>query len=565
MKTVDKNNRGAIISLVVYFSAAVAMTWPAAVEPFMLHIDKRFDVGVFWWGLWWMKRALWDLHVNPFICDYLMYPHGLNVVFQSPAYLYGFLSIPVQLVLGVERGISLSTNLILVGSTALTGWGMWLLARKVTRDPRAAYVAGCAFAFAPFRFWHTGRFHLICTEFLVFYIFAFWVSLESGRKSHAVAAGALFAAVVYSSPTYAMYAALMSLFIAARFVAVEEGGLKKTALQSSIAATCGVVISLPWLIAAAALVSGNHSGAEKGYGEIIKYSGDLVGYFFPGRSQRLLGPLLGDIGDGYAGIGGGEIFLGYILMAAALVAAFRYARRGAGFWLASAVVFWIVSLGPRLKAAGDIFFPLPYSLLLKLGPVFKIDRDPCRYVALVMLCLSVAAAFGATTLSGGGKRRWVYLFIPLLILAEFFQAPLEMKKITFPRLYYDMRRDGMDYAVLELPLESPFPRRYVRVYQSMHQKPIIYSIPRRQRERYDFLEDNRFFADLYDPSTLLEHPDELIFEANRDFLITSKLRYVVLHEKLTDPIVYGLWDALLKAHRPVEIIDEPTLRAYRFY
>ncbi len=561
----NKGNREALRALGVFLLITLVMTWPAPARLFWIKIDKNFDVAVFWWNLWWVKRSIWDLHTSPFWCDYLMYPHGLNVVFQAPSYLYGFFSIPVQLVFGLERGIALSTNLILIGSTALTGWGAWLLARRVTKDAGAAFVAGCAFAFTPFRFWHTGRFHLICTELIVFYAFCLWVALESDRKRYALAAGALFAAIIYSSPTYSLYAFWISILVALRFLVMGESGWRRVLSQSVLAGLAAFAIALPWLFAALKLLAANPGGVGKGVEEIVKYSGDIVGYFFPGRSQRLLGPILGGIGDGYYGIVGSEIFLGYVVLAAAAIAAIRCERRGAGFWLIGAGFFWILSLGPRLKVAGRILFPLPYELLLKLGPAFSMDRDPCRYVVVTTLCLSMAAAFGVKALAGKGGRRRVYVIVVVLLLAEFFQAPLDMRRITFPEIYLKMRRDPEYFAVLELPMETPFSRRFARIYQSMHQKPIIHSIPRRHIERYDFVDNNRFFSDLYNPAPLIEHPDEAIFNANRKFLVNSKVRYIIIYEKLSDPVIFGLWDNFLRRHRPVEIIKIDNLHAYRFY
>jgi len=562
----ENNKREAVIALGLFLLITVLMTWPVAARPFWIRIDENFDVAPFWWNLWWVKYSIWNLRASPFWCDYLMYPHGINAVFQAPSYLYGFLCIPVQLVLGFEKGVALGTNLILIGSTMLSGWGAWLLAKRVTGDSKAAFVAGCAFAFTPFRFWHTGRFHMICTELVVFYVLALWVALESGRKRHALAAGALFAAIAYSSATYSLYAFLISILIAGRFLIKPGSGLRQVFSQAVTAALAAIVIALPWLFAAIKLAAANPAAASKGMGEMVLYSGDIVGYFFPGRTQKLLGPLLGRIGDGYyGGVHGSEIFLGYVVITAAIIAALKYARRGAGFWLIGALIFWLLSLGPRLKVWGHVLIPLPYELLLKLGPIFSMYRDPCRYVMVTTLCLAVAAAFGVKYAAGEGKRRWVYVVAPLLLLAEFFQAPLDMRQVAFPDIYRQMRRDTENYALLELAATVPFGERYVRIYQTMHQKPLIYNIPRREIDRYEFMEDNRFFNDLQNPAPLIERPDEAIFDANRAFLVESGVRYVIIQKKLADPIIYGLWDDLLRRHKPTEVIDEPTLRAYKFY
>jgi len=562
---ISPDRRDSLKALCVFIALTLVMTWPVAARPFWVRVDSEFDIALFWWNLWWVKRAVWNLRTNPFWCSYLMYPHGVSVVFQAPSYIYAFLSIPVQLLFGFERGVPLSTNLVLLGSTILTGWGTWLLARKITGDARAAYIAGCIFAFSPFRFYHTARPHLICTEFLVFYILLFWIALDNKRKSYATAAGLLFAAIVYSSPTYTLYAVWMSVFVAVRFFIINRRDWKKLIPQSAISASIAIILSLPWLFAAMKVIGGSDAVIERKYKELVRYSGDIAGYFFPGKVLKLLGPALGKIGDGHWGVVGSEIFIGYSVLALVIVAAIYYLRRGAGFWLSSALIFWLISLGPRLKVAGRVLFPLPYELLMKLGPIAYLDRAPCRYFVLTLLCFSVAAAFGAKAISAEGKRRWAYYVIAAFILIEFFQAPLDMRAIEFPDLYRRMRRDPEYYAVLDLPMEAPFAQRYARLYQTMHQKPIIHFIIPRQRPRYDFFEDNRFFKDVFDPMPLIEHPDEAVLAANRDMLVKSKIKFVIIHEKLMDPIIYGLVNDLLLRHKPAEIIDEPTLRAFKFY
>ena len=42
-------------------------------------------------------------------------------------------------------------NLLFLSTIVLAGWGMYLLVRELTGRPLAAFVAGLAFAFAPYR------------------------------------------------------------------------------------------------------------------------------------------------------------------------------------------------------------------------------------------------------------------------------------------------------------------------------------------------------------------------------------------------------------------------------
>jgi hypothetical protein len=133
------------------------------------------------------------------------------------------------------------------------------------------------------------------------------------------------------------------------------------------------------------------------------FSADLAGYVVPTQLHPLLGGVIRawshdstpqPDGSYFAVNKGQQIYLGYVALALAIVGAWRGRRRGeTWFWVTSALLFFVLTLGPNLRIAGhDTGIPLPFRLLEQL-PFFKGNRYPSRYS--VMLLLSVAPLVAA--------------------------------------------------------------------------------------------------------------------------------------------------------------------------
>ena len=67
----------------------------------------------------------------------------------------------------------------------------------------------------------------------------------------------------------------------------------------------------------------------------------------------------------FCGQQGQQIYLGYVALALAVVGTSRGRRRGeTWFWVTSALLFFVLTLGPNLRIAGhDTGIPLPFRLL----------------------------------------------------------------------------------------------------------------------------------------------------------------------------------------------------------
>jgi hypothetical protein len=128
----------------------VFMTWPLVTVMGNQMIGQVGDNIYFVWMIGWFKKALFDLHVNPFNVWFLNYPEGWSLAYTeiTPAQL--LLALPFSLVATPTFAYNAAHML----SFALSGLIMALWVRHLTESHGAALLAGTAYAFLPFHFAH---------------------------------------------------------------------------------------------------------------------------------------------------------------------------------------------------------------------------------------------------------------------------------------------------------------------------------------------------------------------------------------------------------------------------
>jgi hypothetical protein len=256
-------------------------------------------------------------------------------------------------------------------------------------------------------------------------------------------------------------------------------------------------------------------------------------------------------------VGGYEIFLGYTALALALVGALRRRAAGAGLWIFTAVLFFLLSLGPRLHAGAHTFpaWPMPQAWLSAVLPILREDRSPVRYMVLTELSLAILAGFGLFALRDRlSNRAHLALTMALgaLVLAEFSQAPLPVSPLPIPAFYQRLADEPGDFAVLDLPL-LPDVYRYSGTYQRFHHKRLVIDLTGRksdERTRKDPL-----FRCLDIPAHFfsLSQPDQARAKAELlKEMAARRLRYVILFRRFLSPAQEDRLIQLLRRLDPVE-------------
>jgi len=169
-----------------YLTLAVAMTWPLA-SHLTTAVSDRGDPYIVTWIIDWVCHALThaplDLYNAP-----IFYPGRLTLAHSENLVGVALLVLPFHIA-GVPP-IAVYNLAMLIGF-ALSGYGMFVLARLITRSTAAALVAGVIFAFVPFKFDHISHMQLICSGWLPLLfaaLIAYWRA--PGTKTAACITGA---------------------------------------------------------------------------------------------------------------------------------------------------------------------------------------------------------------------------------------------------------------------------------------------------------------------------------------------------------------------------------------
>jgi hypothetical protein len=203
-----------------YLIVAAFQSWPL-----VLHLGDRVtgsmdgDTGVYIWNPWIFGHEVRAGH----------WPFTTNAIlpFEGPTDLslhnYTVFNDLLALPFVPSLGLVPTFNAIYLLNIALAGFGMFVLARRVTGRTAEAWIAGFVFACSPFLVERGGgHFSLAAAAPLPF--FAYWLdrAWSSARLRDGAACGAMLAWGYFSDPYFGIYcAALMALFVACQLVRVD--------------------------------------------------------------------------------------------------------------------------------------------------------------------------------------------------------------------------------------------------------------------------------------------------------------------------------------------------------
>ena len=190
-------------------------------------------------------------------------------------------------------------------------------------------------------------------------------------------------------------------------------------------------------------------------------------------------------------------YIGYSVLVLAIYGLYRN-RKETKMWLAGAIVFGLLCLGPIVQVWSYILnIQDGLFALYRLIPYISVVREPGRFQLLFTMCVAVMAAFGFRDLDrkiakerarigAGWQAHAVTAVISLIILAELAGLPLGAQFIrqttttlSVPRIYGELGSIGQNFSVLELPtliLNTSTPALYsgtATYYTSIYKKPLI--------------------------------------------------------------------------------------------
>jgi hypothetical protein len=466
--------RTACLLALGYLVLTCLFTYPLVLELGTHHVgEPGGDAKGYLWNYWWTKTAL-SRGTSPFETDAIFHPIGIGLAFHTLGFLQGVEFVPLSSLVGEVA----AANLIVLWTFPASALATYALARTVGAGVAGSFLAGVVFAFCPYRIARlAGHYDLLGTEWIPLYLLALFKLAETERISvpRVLAAGALAAACGYTASTYLVFLALFTLLL----LAVRPRIAARAVAVGAVAA----VLLLPMLHQA---YVDRTSWTYAPYPGADRYVADLASYFTPSPRQNLLGPIAGQAFD--ENLTETTVFAGYLVLASGLAGlALRKRIPGVSFWLTSAAVFLVLSLGTTLRAGGaNTGLPLPFTLFT-WTPLLEELRAPSRFSVMTMISLAVVLSLVWSHLVRAVRREWLLAFCAALVLiSEYIALPTPRFAAGAARLYRElaMKEAG---TVVEIPgiEQTPVETMY---HQTMHGKPIFVGtaarIPREKSEYY---------------------------------------------------------------------------------
>jgi len=147
------NRRGAwwaVAALFVYSCLAMGMFWTSWADPTKRSIGLAGDPQQIMWFLSWPIFAVTHGH-NPLFTNYIDYPGGVNLMWNTAALLPGVVLGPLTHL----AGFVLTWNVLMTAAIALSSWTAYLLILRFVPNRLAAGVGGALYGFSPYMTAHS--------------------------------------------------------------------------------------------------------------------------------------------------------------------------------------------------------------------------------------------------------------------------------------------------------------------------------------------------------------------------------------------------------------------------
>ncbi len=565
------------IALGLYTLLTLILTWPWAANfgsAFPGSATWAFDESTFVWNIWRFKHNLLDLGASPLHTTDIFWPLGIDLTLYTYNFLNALLGLP--LLLGIN--LPLASNATLLLAYVLSGYGTYLLilyllpknAAPIARRG-AAFAGGAIYAFLASRaiFAALGHYDIVSTEFIPFFTLFFIKSLREPGFKNPILAGIFAALCLLAEMIFGVFLLFLGLILIADHLRQQTAPRSPFAIRLlALGATAALIWSPVMLPILRAFAQGNF--ALTGWGESLKLSADLVGWFTPTALHPLWGAdwatRLREVQEGSAPFNDvNTVFLGYGALALALAGAMAYRKR-LTVWIAAALIFAVFTLGPLLQIKGqflfaldnllreqgiaqDITFPLPFALLHYI-PVINANRVPARFSVVLGLSLATLAGFGAFWILRRIKKRsllvGVTALLTVLVLFDVLSVPLPLTAAGTPDVYAKIGAEEADFTLLQLPLgwRNSFgvygaERTQIQYYQHVHQKPMLGgNISRAPAFKFDYYRNIPLFQAIAqtelpqsDPAVSAETLEKAKQQA-ADLMTLYNVGYVVIHQPI---------------------------------
>lgn len=503
------------LALLFFALTSSLMLYPMFPD-FFTRLVATGDAYEYVWKMWWFKHSLLETGQSPWVVPDIYYPHGYLLAYGETAAASTLFSLPLTWLLGEIA----TYNLLILASTILSGFGMFLLAREVSGNFGAGLFAGIVFAFAPLRRLQFLHLNTVVTQWFPLFFYCLERFARTRKPVYGLLAGLFFALNALSSWYYAVAGTLfLMIWSLVRFRPLGDYlRQRQTWLAAGLFGAVALVLIVPFAVPYLAILGSSDFSAPMENSNY--YSASLTDYLLPSPFQFWWGDwvnrnLLVQQPDP------GEFILGWSYMAWLFVFySFRRADRARlRPWLVVMILALVLSFGLTLHLVGrqvvipapqavvdgfnetlndislnysrnrepftigrpdGLVVPLPALLLRWFAPVFGQTRTWTRFGFVVLVAIAVIAALGAAAWHrrdlawySPNQRRAAWLLVLGLALFELWWLPSPMATPVLERPVdrWLRQQPGRD-ALIQYPLNSSFSSEQL-IYSRAHGKPMV--------------------------------------------------------------------------------------------
>jgi hypothetical protein len=511
-------DRAPIVAL-LYLLLTIVMTWPIAAGlgrdvPGDLG-DPAFVSGVMAWGAdHWLALLGGDLGAASRFWDAPFFaPEPMAIVYSEHLALHSLLTLPFY---AATHNPVLCYNVWFLSTFVLSGLGMYLLVRELTGQSSAAFVAGLAYAFAPYRIGSVAHLQVLSSQWMPFVFFGLRRYFGSLNTDALLGAGAALWAQNLSSGYYMMFfGPFVALYALVEMVTRRMLGQLRVWIPLIVTAIAATAATLPF--AAPYLIK--HTATARTLREVINYSADLKGWLSASQFMNVWGWLHPFVKPE------GLLFPGVTVVVLAIAGLWRSwtlglrrprpsdeaittalpivpgppiqspqqgARVAAVFGTLTLVLSFWLSLGPQIELETQpTGFPSLYKLAFTYVPGVNAARAPARFAMITVVALSLLAGVGLAAFDTPRRRKYLVVAAALLIVEgsafplpvngtwtsapeEFVPPEARLHRLDDAPLVYRFlsRLDG-PVVVLHFPFALPEREIQYSYYAMLHGKRIV--------------------------------------------------------------------------------------------
>jgi hypothetical protein len=439
------------LALIYFVIATIAMTYPLVLKMGTAAIGGGGGDGTYFiWLIRWYQKALFELKISPFFNPCMNFPQGWNLATTDITPAMIGLALPGSLFFGPTWGY----NFAMLVSFVLSGWGMFLWVKHLTRSSLAGLVAGTIFAFIPFKMAHymTGHLSLAGTQWFPFYFWGLFDLLKQDKFSwKPVLLSSIAAGLIGLTSPYYIYMTIVisGIFLTGFLIFKGYQRLKTIVFWKSLVAFSLLTAILVGLSMLPYLYLNAQNGlADRSVDYLNRYSASPTDFFIPSVKQFLWGNWIDDHFNPEF-FNEATLYIGAVSFVLAVIAWWKWRKSEfpdlLGISLLVVAASFILALGIQLHWLGQQVTSLPGFLQLifhradmpqiflpayylhKFLPFFSKMRVMMRFGLFTLIFFSMTAGLGTYALTKTAAPRiklWIGIGLLILVFIDFYPGYL---------------------------------------------------------------------------------------------------------------------------------------------